>query len=45
MACSSRRDFWKEVQRGIRDGFAAGPEAIPDQLTDGQKGKVGGGTG
>ena len=39
------RDFWKEVQRGIRDGFAAGPEAIPDQLTDGQKGKVGGGTG
>jgi glyceraldehyde-3-phosphate dehydrogenase (ferredoxin) len=29
--------WWNEVKRGIEAAFAAGPEAIPEMLTDGQK--------
>ncbi len=31
------RAWCAEVQRGIEDAFAAGPDAVPNMLTDGQK--------
>ncbi len=31
------RAWCEEVERGIRDAFAAGPDAVPNMLTDGQK--------
>jgi glyceraldehyde-3-phosphate dehydrogenase (ferredoxin) len=30
-------DFWNEIQRGIADGFSAGPDAIPDMLSPEQQ--------
>ena len=34
------RDFWDETLAGIRAGFDAGADAIPDALTPGQQGKL-----
>ena len=33
-------DFWNEIQRGVADAFAAGPDQIPEQLTPWQSGKL-----
>ena len=34
---AAARDWCAEVQRGIEDAFAAGPDAVPNMLTEGQK--------
>ncbi len=31
------RAFWEEIRHGIAAGFAAGPQAVPDQLSEGQR--------
>ena len=31
------RAFWEEIRRGIAAGFAAGPQTVPNQLSEGQK--------
>jgi glyceraldehyde-3-phosphate dehydrogenase (ferredoxin) len=31
------RAFWEEIRQGIAAAFAAGPQAIPDQLSEGQR--------
>jgi glyceraldehyde-3-phosphate dehydrogenase (ferredoxin) len=34
---AAARAYWDELRRGIAEAFAAGPAAIPDQLSPGQK--------
>jgi len=33
---ATARQYWSEIQRGIADAFAAGPQAIPNQLSSNQ---------
>jgi glyceraldehyde-3-phosphate dehydrogenase (ferredoxin) len=34
---AAARDFWNEIQTGVADAFAAGPDSIPDMLSPEQQ--------
>jgi len=34
---AAAREYWQELRRGMEEGFKAGPQSIPQQLTPGQQ--------
>ena len=39
---TAAKEYWKAIRTGIKAGFDDGPDVIPNSLTPGQQGKLGG---